>query len=463
MKTCALSFLLICISALRLGASDPDTAKPPAPELPPAVLPFLPRPPVAETSEGVDWPSLMRASGRFLAVEHAFRLATEPGTRAGLKGSFFGNYARAVGSIHGWSDGDEFYVNYVGHPAQGAVAGFLWVANDGKYSRTPFANTRAYWKSRLRAAGFAFLYSAQFEIGPVSEASVGAIQAVPPQVGLVDHVITPTLGMAWMVAEDALDKHLIERIEAATTNRYVRLLARGGLNPTRTFANVLRGKAPWNRETRDGILTYRRWPSEADRASGIAPEAIESPGPAPFELGVTMDSERLSGGGKPTWCVGGNGKAAVRLAPAWQLVIEAGGCKMLDMAPNYSGDSVTYMIGPRWVSNGSSQWTAYWQVLVGGNKLTQERAYPERKAVLERVAARNHAPPPSPDLYTDKVETHGVALAAGGGVDYKLNRALAIRVAELSYRHSWVGALWGRTHSEGVKFASGLVFRIGSW
>ena len=66
----------------------------------------------------------MRASGRFLAVEHAFRLATEPGTRDGLKGKFFGNYARAVGSIHGWSDGDEFYVNYVGHPAQGSVAGF---------------------------------------------------------------------------------------------------------------------------------------------------------------------------------------------------------------------------------------------------------------------------------------------------------------------------------------------------
>ena len=269
--------------------------------------------------------------------------------------------------------------------------------------------------------------------------------------------------MAWMVAEDAIDKHLIERIEAATTNRYVRLLARGGLNPTRSFANVLRGKAPWNRETRDGILTYRPSPNEAHRASGIAPEAIEPPGPAPLELGVTMHSERLSGSGAPTWCVGGSGKAALRLAPAWQLMIEAGGCKMMDLGPSYSGDSVTYMIGPRWVSGSSSAWTAYLQVLVGGNKLTQELAYPDRKAVLERLAARNHAPPPSPDLYTDKVETHGVALAAGGGVDYKLNRALAIRVAELSYRHSWVGALWGRTPSEGVKFASGLVLRLGSW
>src|SRR5512133_1920156 len=33
---------------------------------------------------GVDWPALFHASARFLAIEHGFRLITEPGTRIGL-------------------------------------------------------------------------------------------------------------------------------------------------------------------------------------------------------------------------------------------------------------------------------------------------------------------------------------------------------------------------------------------
>ena len=87
------------------------------------------RPAVAVTSvesasaRGVDWGGLARDSFLFLAVENAFRCATEQGTRDGLSHPFFQGYLNSVGNLHGWGDGDPFYVNYVGHPMQGAVSG----------------------------------------------------------------------------------------------------------------------------------------------------------------------------------------------------------------------------------------------------------------------------------------------------------------------------------------------------
>jgi len=435
------------------------------PTVPPSSLPILPKSGASGPSEGVDWTGLVRASGRFLAVEHTFRLLTEPGTREGLKGSFIHNYARAVGGLHGWADGDEFYVNYVGHPMQGSVAGFLWAGNDVRYRREEFGKNPAYWKGRLRAAAFAWVYSTQFEIGTFSEASIGAIQATPPQQGFVDHVITPTLGMGWMVAEDALDLYLIKRIEAATSNRYIRMLARGGMNPSRSFANILRGAAPWHRDTRDGITTYRPLPPEMTAISrrALPEKPPDTPGPPPFELAMSFQGESLRGGGKPLSCVGGGGTAAVRFAPAWQVVLDVGGCNLLGLDRNVSGDSLVYMAGPRWTWSGSSPWTAHWQFLVGGNKTTQERMYPEQKMLLNQLAVRQLAPLPTHDQYTEHVEASGLAAAAAGGVDYKLTRALAIRVAELSYRHSWAGPLWGRTNSESIRLVTGLVLRMGTW
>jgi hypothetical protein len=415
-------------------------------------------------SPTVDWTGLVRASGRFLALEQAFRLMTEPGTREGLKGSFFHNYTRAVGSLHGWADGDEFYVNYVGHPMQGCVAGFLWAGNDLRYRGAEFGRNPTYWKARLRAAGFAWVYSTQFEIGTVSEASIGAIQAVPPQEGMVDHVITPSLGMGWMIAEDALDHYVIKRVEGATTNRWIRLLARSGMNPSRTFANVLRGVAPWHRDTREGITTYRPVARETTVASRPEPPAAaDVSGPAPFELDMDFRAEWMGGRGKPVTCVGGGGTAAIRLSPTWQAAVEVGGCNLLGLDRNVSGDALVFLAGPRWTRNLGGPWNTHWQFLVGGNKFTEERMYPERKELLTRLAAVQGAAPPAHNDYTDQVEASGFAVAAGGGIDYKLNRALILRVAELSYRHSWIAPLWGRSYSESFRVAAGLVLRMGTW
>jgi hypothetical protein len=442
-----------------------------------SVAPFIaPRTPVPSTDAdeaSVDWKGLARHSQRFLAVEHGFRLATEPGTRAGLKGSFFGNYGSAVANLHGWTDGDEFYVNYLGHPMQGSVAGFLWVHNDRKYRTSEFGRNAPYWRSRLRAAAFAWAYSEQFEIGLVSEASIGAIQKYPPAQGFVDHVITPSLGMAWMIGEDFLDKYVVKRIESRTQNPWIRLFARSGLNPARSFANVLQGSLPWYRETRRGVRDYdpeaERWFASAFPAQSSAKriaadaEVPDLNGPPPFELGVTFQPERLSWGGGSTPCLGGGGAAAFRVSGSWQLVADVGGCKMLDLGTDLSGDSLTYMVGPRWTGTTHGPWGIYAQILAGGNKLTQERMFPKKKRLLEQMAAAEGSAPPEREEYTEQVATNGLAAAIGGGIQYKLSQVLAVRLAEVSYRHLWTAPMWGRDFSGGLKLTSGVVLQMGTW
>jgi hypothetical protein len=456
------------------SASEGGAAKPVVPALgvAPAILPassaIKPTPP-DDSAKGVSWGQLYRSSGRFLAFEHTFRLLTEPGTREGLKGSFLHNYADAVSNLHGWADGDEFYVNYVGHSMQGAVAGYLWAQNDRAYRHAEFGANRLYWKSRLRAAAFTWVYSTQFEIGPVSEASIGGIQKQFPQQGFVDHVITPSIGMAWMVGEDVIDRYIIKRIEAATTNRWARLLSRGVMNPARSFSNFLNGSSPWSRTSRPGVLSYdaieaNRYASARKAEGRPAPADFPDAGLAPpFEFAMTFQPETYLGGGHNGPCLGGGANAGFRVAPSWQLVAELGGCKMTGLEQNLSGDSLTYTVGPRWLGRIHGPWSAHLQVLVGGNKITQERMYPQLKRVLDAAAARNNQEPPSHDEYTDKTESNGFAVATGAGLNYKLNRALTIRVAEFSYRHSCTSPLWGRSYSDSLKLTSGLVLHMGTW
>jgi hypothetical protein len=463
-------------SAPESGSHAFDPLHPEMLSIAPLIIPNAPIPGpeygLEGNDQGVNWRGLMSASTRFLGVMHAFRLVTEPGTRSGLKGSFFGNYARSLENLHGWGDGDEFYVNYVGHPMQGSVASFLWIQNDRAYRTAEFGNGPRYWKSRLRAAAFAWGYSTQFEIGPLSEASMGAIQAKYPQQGFVDHVVTPSFGWGWTIAEDAIDKFVIKRLEGYSEDRWFRLIARTSLNPARSFANLLQGQAPWHRETRPGVLLYARledfkvrpWiavPRFAGRHQEV--ETPDSEGPAPFEFNVTFEPEWFLSGTSGLPCLGGGATAAFRLSPSWQIVTDVGGCKMVGLDTDLSGDSLTYMVGPRWVKRSRGPWSAYLQVLVGGNKLTEERLLPETKERLEEAAKRDNKPAPDHAEYTEETETNGFTVATGGGVTYKLNRALAIRVADLSYRRSWTAPLGGQEYSKAIKLSSGVVLRFGTW
>lgn len=202
---------------------------------------------------GFQWRPALQQAGLFLGIQHSFRIATETGTQVELKGPFLREWGRSVSNIRGWHDGDPFLVNYVGHPMMGAVSGYIQVQNDPEYRRAQFGRNDRYWRSRLRALAFSTLYSTQFELGPLSEASIGNVQMHPPANGVVDLVVTPTVGLGWQIAEDALDRMLVRRIEARTDATWLRIVARGALNPARSFANVLRWKPPWYRDDRGGV------------------------------------------------------------------------------------------------------------------------------------------------------------------------------------------------------------------
>lgn len=414
---------------------------------------------------GVDWTGLIQSSSHFLALEHGFRLLTEPGTRSGLKGRTLANYANAVSSLHGWSDGDEFYVNYVGHSMQGSVAGFLWTHNDRSYRHVQLGRNPMYWKGRLRAAAFAWAYSTQFEIGPFSEASVGAIQSVYPQQGLVDHIITPSVGMAWMIGEDAIDRYLIRLVEARTSNRWVGRLVRSGLNPARSLANFLGGHAPWYRETSfaDTSAWQRQPAASLERSPSLSGPIPDDGLAAPFEFAANFRTEWLHGGASALSCTGGGATAAFRLAPSWQLIADIGGCNINGLGADLSGDALTYLVGPRWLGRIAGPWRAHLQALAGGRKLTAERMYPQRRKLLEAAAVRDGGPPPEHSDYTDYTGSQGLALSIGGSIDFAVNRALTIQVAQFDYQYNSPAAIWGRDMTNGTKLTSGLVLRMGTW
>ncbi len=208
----------------------------------------------ATRNKGIDWSGVLLQSATFLGIEQGYRLGTQPGTREALKGKFFDDWFESVTSIHGWGDEDDFLANYIGHPMEGSVVGNIFVHNDPRGRDLVFGWNSAYWTSRLKATAWSALYSTQFELGPISEASIGNVGHFgKSQCGAVDLVTTPLAGLGWQVGEDVLDKHLIVKIENRTSNPVVLMLVRSFLNPTRSFANVMRFAVPWSRDTRPGI------------------------------------------------------------------------------------------------------------------------------------------------------------------------------------------------------------------
>lgn len=128
-----------------------------------------------------------------------------------------------------------------------------------------------------------------------------------------------------------------------------------------------------------------------------------------------------------------------------------------------TGDSLTYLIGPRWTPSPRGRWVPHFQFLAGGRKITAERFFPDKWKAVESLV--NSSPDPAlwRPLYTARQETNAFAVSAGGGVDLKFNNALALRVASLEYRHSWVRPVEGFDFSNGLRLTTGLVLHMGTW
>jgi hypothetical protein len=242
----------------RLGWADEPS---PAGHRDSGSLPSEPKPvilgPVATPS--FDWRPALWESFRFLMIEHGFRMAFQPAARRQTyKGHFWKDYVQSVKGLRGWEDQNGFMVNYVGHPLQGSTTSFIFLQNHRVGRALTFENSRSYWNSRLKSMVWSAAYSTYFEIGfPFSEAALGNVGSPKrnSRMGYVDLVVTPTLGTALVVGEDAIDRYLIRRLEGMGCNQPWRAAIRGLLNPSRSMANIVRGRVPWHRDTRPGITT----------------------------------------------------------------------------------------------------------------------------------------------------------------------------------------------------------------
>ncbi|MBX3243334.1 MAG: hypothetical protein KF685_02565 [Acidobacteria bacterium] len=196
-------------------------------------------------SEKFHWRPAIRQSLMFLSVQHGYALIFQEKTRRALKGPFFSDYWRSIKGTSGWDDGNRFFTNYIAHPMQGGLTGFIYVQNHDRSRKQMFAESRQYWRDRAKAFVWSAAWSTQFELGPISQSSIGNV-GMYGRMGYVDLVITPTVGTAWLISEEAIDRYIIRHVE--TKSFLMKVTMRMLLNPMRTMANLLRFREPWYRD-----------------------------------------------------------------------------------------------------------------------------------------------------------------------------------------------------------------------
>lgn len=209
----------------------------------------------------VSWTRVIAESFFFLSTQHLGNIGMDADTRYNLaRGTFWGDYAYCVSHYRWsrWKDDDPFAVDYIGHPMMGALTNSIYEQNDPKQRALMFENTRPYWIGRLRATGWTTIYSTQWKVGPLSEASIGntgigyyyspRINRWTNETGMQDFFVTPVGGLAWNVGEDMLDRWVMTRVRARTHNR-VLLLISAFATPLKGGANLSRFRAPYYRDT----------------------------------------------------------------------------------------------------------------------------------------------------------------------------------------------------------------------
>jgi hypothetical protein len=221
--------------------------------------------------ETFHWRRALEESGTFLVVEQAWVVHTDFRWVVSENGVPFNHYWRDYRQSlsrwweAGWSAGENPMYNYVGHPIQGAITGYIQIQNDPRSRNLEFGKTKEYWWSRVKATLWNGVYSTQWSIGPLSEMTVEKYGSNDRQpwnadgsypcntktcywgVGKVNLVMTPVGGLGWELAEDWMDKNIVRRVEDRTTNRTLIDFTRCTFNPIRGAANILHGVRPWYR------------------------------------------------------------------------------------------------------------------------------------------------------------------------------------------------------------------------
>jgi hypothetical protein len=203
----------------------------------------------AEGGPGADVKGALADSMKMLVITHLARITFQEKTRRELSGPFFRDYIDSVHKPQSWGDTDGWFVNDIGHPIEGAAAGYIWLDHEAQ-GATGVAYNRRYWTSRLRATAWAAAYSLQFEIGPLSEASIGNVGKQIETTGWTDYIVTPVGGLAMILLEEFLDRSVVRKIENRTTNALLRGALRTVLAPGRSVSNLASSRAPWYRDRR---------------------------------------------------------------------------------------------------------------------------------------------------------------------------------------------------------------------
>ena len=241
----------------------------------------------------------------------AWRVAFDPGMRWDLAHKpfyhdWFASYPQY--NMHRWGDGDSFVVNDVGHPLEGAVFARNFLQNSPN-SMVVIGKNPRYWTSRLKALAWAAAWSTQSEIGPLSETNIGNQGGFTyvsgcgtylfclnnpkypdkptNNTGWTDFIITPVIGVAWVLGEDTIDKYIVMPI--AVNHRILggRVL-RSALEPSRSFAAIFAGKFPWDLPTPESNFVVSH-PSRFPKSGGD----LERPALDHWELGMQYSNVSL--------------------------------------------------------------------------------------------------------------------------------------------------------------------------
>jgi hypothetical protein len=231
----------------------------------PDLFSLQPVQPVHRPSEDTHWRAAFLQSFGFLVVGHAFRFINDPGLRYLMYHKpFWHDYWASAGNfrMYNWSDGDDFLVNYIGHPMEGAVYGYIFLNNDPEGRMARFGKSSHYWRSRFKAMAWATVWEAYFEIGPsgcdlIAHCSFNPNhlpKGITNNTGWVDFVITPTVGLGWIIMEDAIEREFVDRIAKDSPDLKYKIL-RGSLAPAHTFSNLFAMKTPWFRYPEEGSFS----------------------------------------------------------------------------------------------------------------------------------------------------------------------------------------------------------------
>lgn len=166
----------------------------------------------------------------------------------GVCGKFWDKWGSAFSNLDRWPDGDSPETNYLEHGwIEGATFISVYMQNNA-YCKNGEDKIKILSKQYLKTIGkatlFAGVWSTEFEIGPISESTIGPDRY--NKNGIVDYIITPVGGALTATGELIIYRKATVPM-LRSKYRVVRVLGKvsSTLTPGRSFANLMRGKPPW--------------------------------------------------------------------------------------------------------------------------------------------------------------------------------------------------------------------------